>query len=678
MSSPFIPIETADLDWHDDLPCTTLYDDLHDDIYFSAENRMKQSRHVFIEGNDLINRWLKLPTDSTTFFNVAETGFGTGLNFLLTWQLWEQYAPQSASLHFISCEQHPLQLKDLIKNLSMWPALAEQAKQLIDNYPILTPGYHHLLFCNDRVCLTLMLGDALESFEQLLICGESTLESNLRHTFIDAWYLDSFTPKKNQNMWSESLLRVIAMLSQEETTLAAHTVEDSVKSIISDVGFIVEQKKGLGQKHHMISASFHKPTPCRVKTLHTPWHVSYPLKHQIKQQNKSAIIIGAGLAGSFTAYSLAKRGWQVTVIDELEAAGKGGSANQQAILFPKLSAYKSPLTQFMLSAFIYAAQVYKIMLNQLKLGELNGSLLLAYNEKEKKAQQSLENWLLHYPELGELVDAQRASELAGISLKKTGLFIPLSGWINSPALCQALIRNDRISLLTNHRVESLAFESNQWIINNCVAPVLILANGPKVNSFKETQHLPVKAIRGQMTAIQSTTHSNQLMIPICAEGHVLPEINGIHRLGATYESGSIAPEIYAYDDETNMIKLNQISDEGVWSQIVVDHWAGVRASTPDYLPLVGQMPKADEFVAQFSGLESNSKRWIAKAGPYHPGLYICAGFGSRGLTTIPLCAEWLAASINNEMSCIPRNLVQSLSPARFLRRNIIRGLLTMD
>ena len=666
MSSPFKPIKTAEIDWRNDLPFSILYDD----IYCSAESGINQSRYVFVEGNDLLNRWGRLPLDSPSIFTIAETGFGTGLNFLLTWQLWEQYAPITARLHFISYERNPLKISDLKRSLSIWPELSNQANQLIDNYPILTPGFHQLSFADGRVTVTLMLGEAVECFEQLLICGESVLETKLRSTFVDAWYLDGFHRPTDESMWTNSLLKIIAMLSKEGTTLATYTTTASVKSLISEVGFLVKEKKGFDPKWYMITAYFNQALTRRLKARHTPWHISYPVKYQ----NKSAIIIGAGLAGSFTAYSLARRGWQVTVVEELDEAGKGGSANQQAILFPKLSAYKSPLTQFMLSAFIYASQIYKSILNQYTLGELKGSLLLAHNEKEKKAQLSLEAWLLHYPELGTLVDERVASELSGLALDKSGLFIPLSGWINSPALCQVLLNHEGISLLTGHSVETLAFDNDNWMIHNIEAPVLILANGPKVNLFKETQHLPIKSIRGQMTVIQATAESSRLLIPVCAEGHILPELTGTHRLGATYEPGEFTPGWQVRDNEKNLLKLDQITKEEIWSKKAIDNWAGIRASTPDYLPLVGQMPNAEEFIRVFSGLESNSKRWIPKAGPYYKGLYACAGFGSRGLTTIPLCAEWLASSINNEMSCIPRNLIHALSPARFLHRYITRGL----
>jgi len=344
-------------------------------------------------------------------------------------------------------------------------------------------------------------------------------------------------------------------------------------------------------------------------------------------------------------------------------------------LFPKLSAYKSPLTQFMLSAFTYAHFFYKqLLLSQPDLGELNGALLIAHNEKEKKAQQNLTQWLTCYPELGELVDASHGYSASGLTIERDGLFIPLSGWINSPELCQYLIQNDGISLMTANPVDSLEFEDDHWLIDGIKTPVVILANGNKINSFEQTRHLPVRSIRGQMTSILSTTESSELRIPLCAEGHVLPAIQGCHSVGATYELGQSAAHTLKEDDIENLKKLDNITAHTVWSQKVVGHWAGIRASTPDYLPLLGPLVNYGEFHTQFQGLHNNSNRWIPQAGPYYPGLYVCAGFGSRGLTTIPLSAEWLAGFINNELSCLPGYLVKAVSTARFFRKNITRGI----
>lgn len=666
MSSPFVPIEKAELDWHENLPFSIQYND----IYHSSNGGLQQSRHVFIEGNCLLERWQNFKTNSSCQFTIAETGFGTGLNFLLTWQLWEQYAPDTAKLHYISCEKHPLAYEDLQKSLNNWPQLDSYAVQLLEQYPVLTPGYHHLSFNNGRVILTIMLGEALDCFEQLLICGEPNLELSLRTSFIDAWYLDGFAPSKNEKMWSASLISVISMLSKHGTTLATYSAAAQVKKNLVDYGFTVQKKKGFGPKRHMITASFNKPQNFKSKYRHTPWHIGSP--HVYKE--KSAIIIGAGLAGCFSAWSLVERGWNVTLIEELDTPGQYGSANQQAILFPKLSAYKSPLTQFMLSAFLYSYQFYQKFLKSSDLGQLNGCLLLAYDEKEKMVQLSLKEWLTCYPELGILVDEAQASQLAGLPLSQSGLFIPNSGWINSPLLCNKLIDRPEIQLVSGCKIKTLGFNHGYWSVDNFTAPVVILANGHKINHFQQTSYLPAKPIRGQMTAISATKDSARLQIPLCAEGHVLPGKNGLHRFGATYELGVDNPELRSQDDIINLSRLEKTTPNIVWSGQVKEHWAGIRASTPDYLPLVGQIAIKEEFVSIFSGLASNSKRWIAHPGAYYKGLYACAGFGSRGLTAIPLCAEWLASSINNETGYLPRNIIQSLSPARFLRKNIMRGI----
>lgn len=665
MSNYFVPIKTAEICWRGNLPFSLQYDD----IYFSVQSGIEQSLFVFISGNQLIERWNKLPSDTSSHFNIGETGFGSGLNFLLTWSLWDKHAPDSATLHFISCEKHPLTKNDLEKCLSLWPELTPYSQQLIDNYPVLTPGYHQLSFANGRVQLTLMLGDALESYEQLLTCGDSSMEALLRSSSIDAWYLDGFSPSKNESMWSHPLIRVISMLSKCGTTLATYTAAAPVKLNLSNNGFKVEKRKGFGLKRHMLTAYLESEVNQRIRRPSTPWHVNS--KQNMKE--KKAIIVGAGLAGCFTAFSLAKRGWNVILMDEMDQVGLGASGNKRAVLFPKLSAYRSPFTQFMLSAFLYAQHFYKQYLQCHNIGEFNGALLLAYNEKESRAQHSLQQWLLCYPELGQLVDAQEASLLAGVTLNQSGLYIPSSGWLDSPALCQRLVETEGISLQTKVQINQIHYEDHQWTINEHDAPVLILANGYKINQFIETQHLPIKPIRGQMSVIASSDESRLLKIPLCADGHVLPDVNGGHYFGATYELGADDQWPTEMDNHLNQLKLKELSTEVKWSELIVDHWAGVRAATPDYLPLVGPLPIANEFQALFAGLESNANRWIPKVGPYYPGLYVCSGFGSRGLTTVPLSAEWLASSLNDEISCLPRHLIQALSPARFLRRDIIRG-----
>lgn len=667
MSKPFVPIETADLQWTQDLPISNQYDD----IYHAMDSGIKQNRYIFIDGNDLINRWTNLSKEQPEVFTIGEMGFGTGLSFLLTCSLWAQHAPKTASLHYISCEKHPLKLDDINRALSNWPELDEFRLELIKQYPVLTPGNHHLYFCHGRIKLTLMLGDCLERFEQLLLCGDSLLEHQLQRCFVNAWYLDGFAPKKNESMWSRSLLQVLAMLSEQGTTFATYSVASCVKSTLTEFGFELAKKKGYGYKRHMLTGRMEQIQAHRLKQRDTPWHVG--TKKEPKE--KTALVVGGGLAGCFAAHSLAQRGWSVTLIDENDSVGQGASANQRAVLFPKLSAFRSPLTEFMLASFIYAHRIYSNLLAQKNLGKLNGALVLPYNAKEQNAQRCLEPWLSFYPELGQLIHATKATELSGVNLTNDGLFIPYSGWINSPELCNHLIQDERIRVVTKLPISALSYDADQWVIEEHRAAVLILANGYKVNQFEETRHLPVKPIRGQMTAILSTKDSDPLKIPVCGEGHVLPSVNGVHHLGATYELGASHSDIKYEDDQINLDKLKLICSNVAWSRTPLGSWSGVRASTPDYLPLVGQVAKADSFLSRYEGLESNANRWVAKEAPCYPGLYIFAGFGSRGLTTIPLAAEWLAGIINNELIGAPRNLLHALSPSRFLRRAITRGLI---
>jgi tRNA 5-methylaminomethyl-2-thiouridine biosynthesis bifunctional protein len=230
-----------------------------------------------------------------------------------------------------------------------------------------------------------------------------------------------------------------------------------------------------------------------------------------------------------------------------------------------------------------------------------------------------------------------------------------------------------VNIVTNTRVDELKYEDSQWHVQGHSAEVLVIANGEQATLFQQTQHIPLKKIRGQMTWINSQGGSDAMIIPLCADVHILPSRNGHHLLGATYHTANEELDCYDRDDQSNLSKLSTLSTAIDWSTNVTGHWSGIRAATPDYLPLVGPVAKPDAFMHTYRGLVSNAKRWIPATTDYFPGLYLCAGFGSRGLTTIPLSAEWLASMINQEFGILPRTIVESLSPSRFMRRDMIRS-----
>ena len=179
--SALTPLSPATLSWNGDTPEAAQFGD----IYFSRENGLEESRYVFLAGNRLRERWQQLPDRAS--FVVGETGFGTGLNFLLAWQLWQEVAPADAQLCFISTELFPLTHADLTRALSFWPELAPLATQLLQHYPSLTPGYHWLRFSKARVTLLLLLGDANDTLPQLADSQHTHFSHN--PWTVDAWFL---------------------------------------------------------------------------------------------------------------------------------------------------------------------------------------------------------------------------------------------------------------------------------------------------------------------------------------------------------------------------------------------------------------------------------------------------------------------------------------------------------
>ena len=649
----FEAIKPVSLTWKDGLPYSTEYAD----IYFSKAGGLSEAYHVFIAGNQLIERWQALPLDEPSQFIIAEAGFGSGLNFLLAWMHFDKVAPQSARLHYISVEKHPLTRVDLEHALALWPELSTYAEKLLAIYPVLTPGMHVCAVDEGRVQLTLMLGDVLSSYDELLICGDVHLEPKLRAWAVDAWFLDGFAPAKNPEMWSADFFTVMAKLSKPGATLATFSAATPVKHGLEAAGFKVERQRGYKYKREMI-AGFFEQSPVMRSKRYTPWHVDYP-----KRYAKEAIVLGAGLAGAFSAHELAKKGWRVTVLEAQKQVGLGASGNRQAVLYPNFSAYRSPLTRFMLSSFLYAAHAYSELLEKhTMLGELAGILQLAVNEKAQKYHAALAPWLMHYPELGRLVSEAGASHLAGIDIRASGLFVPQSGWIDSEALCHVLLDTPGITVHTSCDVQSIQCDAGRWQVASHDAPVLIVAAGFKAAVFEQTAHLPLKTFAGQMTSFKVNDENLEINLPICGKGHILPKQNGAYRVGATYRPGCSEAVCDALDDMENLKQLAAFPMKKVWTDTVEAHWAGVRAATPDYLPLVGPVGLPQLF-SEFN----HQARFTAQPGAYQPGLYVCAGFGSRGLTTIPLAAHYIASLINQEPHGLTRAMAQSLSPGRFLR-----------
>ncbi|MFZ4076513.1 MAG: FAD-dependent 5-carboxymethylaminomethyl-2-thiouridine(34) oxidoreductase MnmC [Legionellaceae bacterium] len=606
---------------------------------------------ALIEGNQLTKRWEALPKHASLSFVIAAPAFGHALDFLLSWMVFDNIAPPGARLHFIAVEENPWARTDLEHTLSFYPELAAYAQKLIASYPVLTPGSHVCLFDEGRVTLQLMLGDVLLLLDELLICGDPRHEPHLRSWGVDAWFLDFSCLAQGPGMKASSMFITMAKLSSKEGTVSVASGESWIKEGLEVAGFSMQRqgKELQGVLDHL---------PLIRSKRYTPWFVDYP-----RPCDKRALILGAGLAGSCLAHHLAHKGWEVSLLETHEKPGAGASGNQQAVLFPNVSAYRSPLTAFMLNAFLYAARTYReLLLSYPNLGDLSGLLQLMNDKTIESYHDSLLPWLKSYPELGRFVHQEEASSLAGVDVHAKGLFVPQAGWLDSPLLCEIFSKTPGVSLYTSCDIQKIHYEHHGWSVAGHQAPVLIIAAGHRTKDFEQTAHLPLTCVRGQMTTL-AAKDQGQLNVPLCAKGHMLPKKNGGYSVGATYQPGCLDAACNRNDDKENLNQASSFLMEPLVTPTVLDHWAGIRAVSLDHLPWVG--PVADP--ALFNRAPHQA-RFHTERGMYHPGLYVCSGFGSRGLTTIPLAAMYLASLINHEPHGLTRTMAQSIAPARFLRK----------
>ncbi|MDO3388188.1 bifunctional tRNA (5-methylaminomethyl-2-thiouridine)(34)-methyltransferase MnmD/FAD-dependent 5-carboxymethylaminomethyl-2-thiouridine(34) oxidoreductase MnmC [Gilvimarinus sp. SDUM040013] len=673
-------VQTADLaaiEWGaDGQPVSSHFGD----VYFSRHNGLAETRHVFLDSNDLPRRFGQLSTNSLPpTFTIAETGFGTGLNFLATWSLWLKTAPKQARLHFISVEKHPLSRPDLARALALWPELAPLSEQLLTQYPCyLGRSVQRIVF--GRVSLTLLIDDAAQGFEQLLpSIDRDFCQPGFR---VHAWFLDGFAPSKNPEMWSDALFKTVADLSGPGTTAATFSAAGIVKRGLSSAGFDIAKVPGFGRKREMLRATYaSKPAQFETTPL-AEGAVSVLQQATHAHGAKQAMVIGAGLAGCHTARALAERGWRVEVIERNACAAGEGSGNPQGLLYAKLSHRAETLPLWNLTALGYAQRFYQEYWKNPVIGARTGLLQLAESDKKAAAFHRTVS-ALGEPELCRTVTSTEASELAGVAVQSPGLYFAGCGWIDPQALCRALLSHSNISLKSHTDIDQIQHNGEHWQALSdkqtvARAPVVILACAHTVKRFEQCSYLPLKPIRGQVTYLNATPATEALRTALCGRGYIAPSHNGQHCMGATFNLGATSLQLNDADHSENLQHLQALSPALHQELAPTDNTplpgrAAFRCTTPDYLPLVGPVANGDHLLRDFAELGKNARQRIACDVDYWPGLYVNCGHGSRGLAYTPLAAEQLASVIGREPGALGRPLANALHPARFLLRDIIRG-----
>ena len=646
--------------------------DKFDDVYFSNQDGLAETHYVFLEGNQLWERWVNY---QESHFVIAETGFGTGLNFFAVTTLFREFRqkyPDSPlkRLYFISFEKYPLLLDALQQAHLAYPQFSHLAQHLQQNWLNPIQGCYRFHF--DETTLDLWFGDVAENLPQL---------GDYMNGKIDAWFLDGFAPSKNPDMWNEQLYQQMFRFTKPQGTFATFTAASAVRKGLENAGFNMTKRKGFGKKRECLSG---QKTQEKPTALSAPWFHSQPAN-----LNKQDIaIIGGGIASLCTAISLVKRGAKITIYCEAEQTALNASGNKQGAFYPQLSDDNERNIRFYIHAFAYGHQFLQWAIQQqIEFEhEFCGVALCAYNEKaESKLNKIAE---LNLPsDLYQSLSQSELSEKVGLPLPFGGAFIPQGAWLAPRQLVQhtfAFLEKQGVHIKTSQKVTALSQTENGWQITTAenetfCHEVIVLANGHKLTEFEQTQKLPLYPVRGQVSQIPTSEKLLKLKTVLCYDGYLTPvdQAKTSHCIGASHVRDNATREFSLTEQQENQQKIQQNIPEE-WTKEVDTSGnlarIGVRCSVRDLTPMMGAVPHFSAQQTQYQNLFNlrRRKQPVEQAENY-PNLYLIGALGSRGLTSAPFLSETLASLIYGEPLPMSEDLIHNLMPNRSWVRRWLKG-----
>ena len=651
------------IDWLDD---GTPYSPRFKDRYRSESGGLAQARQVFLQGCGLPAGWAGLPQ-----WRILETGFGLGLNFLVTWQAWKSDADRPRLLHFVSTEAYPASAADLLLAAAAHPELQPLAAQLAAQFRGLLPGFHRLAFEGGRVLLTLCVGDAKAMLR------EQAFEA-------DAVYLDGFSPQCNPDLWDLHTLKAVARCCRRGTRLATWTVARSVIDHLKACGFVVQKTPGMAPKRDNLQAAFNP----RWEPLKARRSASL-----LKQPASTCVVVGAGLAGAACAASLARRGWQVLVLDALAGAALGASGLPAGLLAPHVSPDDGLLSRLSRSGVRATLLQAASLLKEGTDWQASGVLQRRFDESGSRLPPA-------WPEAGKdwsLAATPAQLEALAPALGSAGPPAPVpaalwhaaAGWIRPGKLVAALLGQPGIEQrygVQVARLERIGAENQSgWRLLDAAgdtlaeADLVVLAAGHACAALlqqasasgRSAPEWPLQAVRGQVAwgrrpagslPLNGAAASGRPLatfppFPVNGHGSFIPAFGApgesCWMMGATFERDQDSTECKQADQlavfERLQMLLPQTADalQPAFERNEVQSWAGVRCALPDHLPALGAV---DPLAL--------------------PGLLVCTALGSRGLSFAVLCGELLAAVLHAEPLPVEKRLAQALMAQRSFKARV--------
>lgn len=544
------------LDWTEDgVPRSGRFDD----VYFSREDGLAESRAVFLQGCGLPDAWA-----GRRRFSVAELGFGTGLNIAALLDLWRGTRPDSARLHVFTVEGFPLSREEASRALSAWPDIADAAEALLAAWPSATPGFHRLDLPAWGATVDVAVGDVTWALQQW--SGQA-----------DAWFLDGFAPSTNPDMWSGAVLDAIAARSAPDARIATFTVAGAVRRGLSERGFQIDKRPGHGRKRE------------RLEGRRGGAPTAEPAKR--------VAIVGAGVAGAALARAFNQLGVGCVVV-EADHAGAGGSGFPAALVTPRLDAGDAGIAALYAQALAEAARAYRTLPDAIT-GEGVLQLEQAPRDAARFVKIAAQPW---WPEGAmQKLDPAACSDRLGERVATGGL-----------AMDDALaIRPDRVLgawLATADRVQAqvaeLRRDAEGWTLSDesgadiVTIDAVVIAGGWDAAGL--IPGLSLAPVKGQADWVQT------VVAPAVAWGGYAAPGDGVTLFGATHDRGETARVPSAEASARNLAAVAaqlpalaaRLDRAGPARSRVA-----IRATTPDRLPHAGVVPGAEGLYV-LSGLGS--------------------------------------------------------------------------
>jgi tRNA 5-methylaminomethyl-2-thiouridine biosynthesis bifunctional protein len=530
---------------------------LYDDLYYSRDDGLAESRAVFLAGCGLPDAWT-----GRRHFTVAELGFGTGLNIAALLELWSRTRPPSGRLSIFSVEAHPITAPDAARALGAWPELSSIATALAGRWPGKARGFHRFEITDLGVTVDVAIMEAADALSQW-------------GGLADAWFLDGFAPAINPAMWSEPLLGALAARSAPGARLATYTVAGEVRRTLAATGFAVDRRPGFGRKRERLEARW----PGTAAPAGLP----------------SVAIVGAGIAGAALARAFHALGVEARVFDA-DRAGAGASVGAAALVAPRLDAGLGPQAALFAQALRRAGTLYEAI-----PGAVTGvgAVQLATGPKDPGRFATIAGSDLFEPNAMRRIDAEAIGDLLGEAapegLRIGGALVidpavVLSAWTGS-------VRHAAVNSIINTNGAWRLFDEKGDLIAE--ADCVCVAAGMETSAL--VTGVPLLPVRGQASVAAGVSWP----VATLFGGYAIPARGGVV-FGATHDRGDMdaCPRDADHDRNRQTVRAALPGLAARLEGVQVSAHTGVRATTADYLPIAGAAPEAAAGLFVLTGLGS--------------------------------------------------------------------------